>query len=87
MAPHCLGASKEAGCVSNFMANLFRNINFYFALSGFSVQVCAQVGLRGIAGGGGGRGAPPRRQQSSRGGKTNILSEKIILVPQDVLNS
>ena len=61
MAPHCLGASIKAGCVSDFMANPFHNINFYFALSGFSVQVCAQLGLRGVAGvgrgaGGGGRG-------------------------------
>jgi hypothetical protein len=57
MASHCLGASKKAGCVSDFMANPFHNINSYFALSGFSVQVCAQVGLRGVAGADGGWGA------------------------------
>jgi len=87
MAPTCLGASKKAGCVSDFMANLFHNINFYFALSGFSVQACAQVGLRGVAGGWGSKRCRRPRQQSSRGGKTNILNEKIILFPQEVLNS
>jgi hypothetical protein len=66
MAHHCLGAMKETGCVSDFMANLFHNINFYFALSGFSVQVCAQVGLRGIAGGGGrGAAAPGSRVEGA----------------------
>jgi hypothetical protein len=76
MAPNCLGASKKAGSVSDFMANPLRNINFYFALSGFSVQLCAQLGLRGVAGGKGDKRCRRPRQQSSRGGKTNILYEK-----------
>jgi len=72
MAPQCLGASEEAGCVSDFMANPFHNINFYFALSGFSVQACAQVRVEGRSWGGAGDGCkrcPRPRQQSSGVGK------------------
>jgi hypothetical protein len=50
---------------------------FYFAFSGFSAQVCAEVGPRGVAGaGGGGKRCRRPRQQSSSGGQTNILNKK-----------
>jgi hypothetical protein len=78
MAPHCLVASKEAGCVSDFMANRFHNIKFYFALSGFSVQARAQVRVQGRSWGWG-QEVPPPQAAEFRGRETNILNKKKIL--------